>query len=324
MEYVIGIDGGGTKTACLFSPLIEGLPNNESEALIVIGEASNPHVVGFDVMKTRLQQLIVHGMETFAIKPSEIIGVSCGLAGVGRPEEEQQVEKVLQRIFLKLDFSEDSLFTIHSDSYIALRGAIPPDATDGILVISGTGSNAIGLANGEDIYRSGGWGHILGDEGSGYQIGLKALNQITKSFDLRGQDTILSKLILDELALEHPKELISYMYGRQPEKSEIARLAKQVIKAASQGDVVAAEILQEAAEDLLEHVESLHKKSKRFNEHTPVMTTGSIFTYSKKVEEHFTRMIHEKKLGIVQMANRSPVYGAAMIAKESVTKRLKK
>jgi len=319
MAYVIGIDGGGTKTVCLFKDMNKFLPDIESESMTVIGEASNPHVVGFDEMKTRLQQLIADGMAMYSIPPNEIIGVSCGLAGVGRKEDEQQVKKGFQQIFLELKISEYSSFSVHSDLYIALRGALEPGTEEGILVISGTGSNAIGTGGQGNVYKSGGWGHILGDEGSGYHIGLRALNKITKAFDMREKNTILSDLILKELALNHPKDLISYIYGEKPEKKDIAKLAKQVIEAAEDGDEVATEILKEAATELVIHVESLHKKCLDFSERTPIMTTGSIFTYSKILEKYFIELIHSKKLGIYQPAYHSPVFGAALIAREDCT-----
>ncbi|RKL66588.1 ATPase [Salipaludibacillus neizhouensis] len=319
MAYVIGIDGGGTKTTCLFNNINDFLPHKESESLTVIGEASNPHVVGFDEMKTRLQQLIAHGVAKYSIQPNDISGVSCGLAGVGRKEDVREIEKVFQQIFFELQFSEHSIFSAHSDSYIALRGALQPGAKEGILVVSGTGSSATGIGSQGNVYKSGGWGHILGDEGSGYQIGMRALNKITKAYDMREKNTILTDLVLKELALEHPKDLISYIYGRKPEKKDIARLAKQVMEAVSHGDDVAEEILIGAANELVSHVESLHKKCPSYNERTPIMTTGSIFTYSKDLERYFIDNIHLKKLGFYQTAYSSPVYGAAMIARENCT-----
>lgn len=320
MAYVIGIDGGGTKTTCLFIKTDNVMPHHVSESMTVIGEASNPHVVGFDEMKTRIQQLIAHGISKYSIQSSEIIAVSCGLAGVGRQEDEQRVEKEFQHIFLELNLSQYLVFSVHSDSYIALRGALQPGVKEGILVISGTGSNATGIDNQGNVYKSGGWGHILGDEGSGYHIGLKALKHIVRAFDMRAKETVLTDLILKELRLEHPKDLISYIYGAKPEKKDIARLAKQVIEASSCGDDASTEILKEAARELVVHVESLHKKCPIFNERTPIMTTGSIFTYSKDLERVFMEEIHSEKLGKYQQAYRSPVYGAAIIAKENCTK----
>ncbi|SES38822.1 N-acetylglucosamine kinase [Salipaludibacillus aurantiacus] len=321
MAYVIGIDGGGTKTSCLFKHVNAFSSHGEtenSESMMVIGEATNPYVVGFTEMKKRLQGLIAHGMASYSVKPDDIRAVSCGLAGVGRTEDEQEVETLFQQIFSELNFSENSAFSIHSDSYIALRGALPPEVNEGILVISGTGSSAIGTDSAGDVFRSGGWGHILGDEGSGHQIGMHALKSIVKAYDARGEDTLLSHAILDYLDFAHPKELIRYIYRTKPEKKEIARLARHVMEAADQGDDVARDILYEAADELTLHVESLHKKCPAFHDRTPVMTTGSIFTHSKDLTNKFKRNIESKQLGIYESAYRSPAYGAALLARENV------
>ncbi|WP_176222283.1 N-acetylglucosamine kinase [Tuberibacillus sp. Marseille-P3662] len=198
MAYIIGIDGGGTKTTALFSWCESDL-GYQSLNQRVVGEAINPQLIGFAEMKGRLKRLIQKGMDTFSIPPEQVIGMSVGLAGVRHEEDHQKVQEKLRDIVLELKLSENIIFSSFSDVYVALRGSLKPNDEAGILVISGTGSNAIGLTNNGEIYRSGGWGHILGDEGSGYQIGLRALNKICRAYDLRDQPTLLSAMIINQL-----------------------------------------------------------------------------------------------------------------------------
>ncbi|MRG84933.1 N-acetylglucosamine kinase [Salinibacillus xinjiangensis] len=319
MTFVIGIDGGGTKTTCLFSEVGAQSSYHDEHSMTVQGEGTNPQIIGFHEMRLRLQNLIRQGMEQFSIDSSEILGVCSGLAGVGRMEEEEKVKQEFTKISSNLKLSDKVIFSVHSDTYIALRGALKPDEREGILVISGTGSNATGMTKNGDVYKSGGWGHILGDEGSGFQISLKALNHITRAHDLRGKKTSLTDAILTELKLDKVENLVSYIYGRQHEKKDIARFAKLVIQASEQGDAVAIEILEQAAFELALHVESLFQKSQhQFHEQTPITTTGSIFTYSNVLKSAFIKYLETKKLGIYQPSYGPPAYGAAVIVNELV------
>ncbi|WP_179107322.1 N-acetylglucosamine kinase [Sediminibacillus massiliensis] len=310
MSYLIGIDGGGTKSTCLF------MKEGGQQTLLVTGEGTNPHAVGFETMRDRIQKMMEEGIHELSINPAEIKGVCCGLAGVGRRNDARKADREIRQIFFNLKLSENCVLEICSDTYIALRGALPPGKTHGILVISGTGSNAIGQTESGRLYRTGGWGHLLGDEGSGYQIGLHALNKVTRAHDSRGPQTILTNMILEELKLRETTDLVNYFYSTPRSKKDIARFAKLVIEASRLGDEAAIEILLQAANELILHVESLFKSSPHFNTNTPVTTAGSIFKYSDLIRTRFTETILSKNLGTYQSSYQIPAYGAAMIARE--------
>jgi N-acetylglucosamine kinase-like BadF-type ATPase len=314
MSYVIGIDGGGTKTTCLF--LEADRDTLPSTPKIVTGGGTNPHVIGFEETGVRLVSLLIAGMERYSISPSEVVSIGCCLAGIGRSEDEAEMARVLKNFFLKLNFSENYNLFIGSDSLAALKGALPPESDEGLLIIAGTGSNAIGIDQHRKIHCCGGWGHLLGDEGSGYYLSLKALSSVAKEADGRGPETLISPILLKKLQLEEPQELIRYIYKRRLEKHEIARLAQCVIEASDQKDEVAIRILKEAAEELVLHIESLFQKN--FNETTPVTASGSIFTHSRVVKQHFIEGIQRKGLGMFVEPYGSPEYGAALLAKSLI------
>lgn len=316
MSYLIGIDGGGTKTTCLFQKEERLSEIDSNDNLILTGPGTNPHAVGFPEMQQRILHLIAEGMSRFSVSSDEITAICCGLAGAGRKEEQQQATQALKEIAARLRLNKDVVCAVESDSYIALRGALPPDVTEGILVISGTGSNAIGLTSSQQIFKSGGWGHLLGDEGSGYQIGLQALNMVTRAYDKRGKETALTQLILQDLKLSHPKQLVTYIYSKKFEKKDMAHFARIVIEAAKKGDSVAFDLLITAANELALHVESLHHLSSKFDHNTPITTTGSIFSHSQILKNHFIAQITQKSLGRYQEAYSSPAAGAVVIARE--------
>lgn len=323
MAYVIGIDVGGTKTECLFQKIETAYSNNTvlndpRDLPILTGEGCNPNVVGYDRMGTILKNLIKQGLDKYSIPPTEILSVCIGIAGVGRDQEKSQVEQKLQEIITKLNFSENIVYFICNDAHIALRGALSPTDKEGILVISGTGSVSFGINCEGETYRSGGWGHILGDEGSGYEIGLQALRKVCSAYDQRVEQTLLTKLLLQELNLNKETELISYIYSSPKEKKDIAYFAKLVIQASEKNDKIAITILENAAAELVLHVKSLFKQSQSFHASIPVTTAGSIFKYSTIVLEYFKREIEAEKLGVFNNSVSTPVKGAARIAAEQV------
>ncbi|WP_176560114.1 N-acetylglucosamine kinase [Brevibacillus dissolubilis] len=245
MAYVIGIDGGGSKTAICFTKLERAYIKTEmdtdqaetatmsntnyavpthngpsiAEPLYLTGPASNPQSVGYGQMKTVLLSLIHNGMKRFDIAPDEICAMCVGLAGVGRQPERERVEQIVREIITDLHLHPNLPYTVHHDAHIALRGALRPDHASGILVIAGTGSIAYALDPDGHAYRSGGWGHLLGDEGSGYWIGMQALQTVCRAAEYRGPQTALTQLILDAYGLQSEKELIHLVYGA-PDKSE--------------------------------------------------------------------------------------------------------
>ncbi|REJ10252.1 N-acetylglucosamine kinase [Halobacillus trueperi] len=310
MNYVIGIDGGGTKTTCLF--LEADHCTYPEQPKVVQGPGTNPHQIGFEEAGRRLKTLIEKGLQTFNLDSAQIIGVGFGLAGIGRPEDEQEMKKIVEDIFLGLSFSENCDLFIGSDSLAALKGALSPQKEPGILVISGTGSNAIGVNRDGSIHKCGGWGHLIGDEGSGYHLSLKALSYIAKAADGRREETLLTRLVLGKLNLYNPEDLVRYIYGSPHEKHEIAKLATCVIEASEQKDEVAVKLLKEAADELVLHVESIARRG--FERDKTITAAGSIFKHSKVLKQHFIQQIETRGLGVYREPYAPPEFGAAMLA----------
>jgi len=313
VSYVIGIDGGGTKTACLIRCL-----DTANEWRFVLHEGSNPLSVGFKAMHDRLQAAIRQALETYAIPANEVAAVCAGLAGVRLEEDRARAEAELRQVGLALHIPESTAYSVTTDLAVALRGAMHPGDRGGILVIAGTGSNAIGVTAKGEWFRSGGWGHILGDEGSGYAIGLKALQAVCKAYDKRGPQTALTRLVTEALHLKDAQQLISFIYREKPDKDVIAAVAKQVMEAHKQSDGAAMRIMEEAADDLAQHVRSLFDQSGEFTESTSVMTTGSIFEYAPFIKDRFTARLQSEGLGRHRPAYGDAAQGAAALALETL------
>jgi len=120
----------------------------------------------------------------------------------------------------------------------------------GLALVAGTGSMAFARAPDGRTARSGGWGYLLGDEGSGYALAVAGLRAVARAADGRGPRTALSERLLAALGLRQPQELIGAIYGGGPDRTALAALAPAVVSAAEDGDEEAIRLVREAAGQL--------------------------------------------------------------------------
>lgn len=172
----------------------------------------------------------------------QIASSTFGLAGSWGDED----RKIIKGILKEAGFSED--IYILSDAEIAFYSIFGEG--DGVLIIAGTGTIGLGRRAGGEFYRAGGWGYLLGDEGSGFFIGQRALNSALKSYDGQADKTILEREISDFLGIEKIEEIIGIVYKEREKVKLIASIAPLVFKCAERGDDVSGEIIDEAAESI--------------------------------------------------------------------------
>ena len=191
-----------------------------------------------------------------------------------------------------------------SDTICALNAAIGPTA-DGLLIIVGTGSIAC-LRMGKQRIRVGGWGYLIGDEGSGYDMGKSAINAALRAFDGRGPQTILVDLIEKESGLPI-SEITKKVYSSG--RTAIASYASVLINAAKDKDIVATQILERCVEELILHVKAAMKYAK--SENLPVVFSGGLVT-----NDTFIWNMIEKRLKDVHLIRQvyPPVYGSILEA----------
>ena len=250
MSYVLGIDGGGTKTICILM--------DENHVVLGRGEAgpSNYQTLGIEAAKQSLQLAIeraVMSANIEAVGNLNIEAIGLGLAGVGRPKDIEMVQFVVQNLQLTNTLPVTQSFlprniVICSDCAIALAGGTGYPV--GITVISGTGSMVFGQNSQGKTKRVGGWGYILGDEGSGYDIAIQGLQAALKFYDGRAGFTALAEKFQNHLGLNHLEELVEVVYRRGWGVKEIAALAPIVDRAAAEGDRVADGIINSAVTEL--------------------------------------------------------------------------
>lgn len=287
MKYVIGIDGGGTKTLAY-------LGNLKGEIIATTSSGpSNYHSIGINRTKQSLTQIVKTLCEYKDINIEDLEIVSLGLAGVDRPDDKEIVTKIIESIVPK------SKIMLHNDVVSELVGANGKGY--GIITISGTGSISYGIDSKGKSVRSGGWGHIVGDEGSGYDIGRKALVSILRAYDKRDKETVLTEKVLDFLNLKSVNDIIGYVYNKDITREHIAKIAPIVLSGANENDIASKNILNEAVDSLVEITETVINQLE-FENTISLTYGGGILKKNKYVQNRFIEAIKMKidKVNVTQ------------------------
>ena len=190
------------------------------------------------------------------------------MAGLGRATDRE----VIGRICDELGFSQNRILT--HDAHIALVGGTGKQ--EGVIVISGTGAIVYGINTDGREARASGWGYLLGDEGSGYDIAIKGLQAVARAADGRGDRTELTDRILNKLALNEPSELIRWVHAAS--RDTIAQLAEVVFDTAKTGDTTADRIVDKAADELVCAANSVIEQLK-FTEPFDIVLSGGNLIY---------------------------------------------
>jgi N-acetylglucosamine kinase-like BadF-type ATPase len=305
-QLVIGMDGGATKTAALLSDL-DGVVIAEET-----GGASNPQVVGPE----QSADVIVNLVEKLCVKANcstnQVLAVVAGLAGAGREGDKERV-KAATLAEAKKQKVAVGIVTVESDGRIALEGAFK--GRPGIILIAGTGSFALAKDHKGGIHRAGGWGRVVGDEGSGFVIGRDGLNVVAKQIDGRGKATMLTKLVDQKLGLSNQEKIINGVYR---ENFDVATVAPLVIEAAEAKDVECARILNKATFELSEHVRTLVNKieaSSRSRSKISLAFIGSLLSHNNIYQKILTQKITFSLPQVNVIAPEAPpAYGAVLLS----------
>ncbi len=231
-EHVVcAVDGGGTKTLAIVMDRdgIELGRASTGPSNFVAGETER---VVTNVTAAVEQAVRIAGRSL----PIDTLWV--GLAGIDRPGARDAVEAQLTQLAGEVRLTNDAQL---------LFGAFPEET--GIVLIAGTGSIALGQDRHGQTARSGGWGYLIGDEGSGYDLGRRGIREAAKAADGRGLQTALLPALLAHWGLEQPLQIIDQVY-RERDKTVIADCARLVFDAADAWDPVASRLVQNGAAEL--------------------------------------------------------------------------
>ncbi|MEZ4415357.1 MAG: BadF/BadG/BcrA/BcrD ATPase family protein [Gemmatimonadota bacterium] len=298
-EVVIGIDGGGTRTRVLIMDRSgKEIGIGEGSATLVDPEAPAKAALLVDTIVRRV--LNEHRV------PRPAAALWAALAGAGRESTRQLLKKELEEI------SRDLVRRVEvgTDVDAAIHDAFGKGP--GIVLISGTGSIAYAVTAEGERLSVGGWGSTLGDEGSGYALGLAGLSALLRAHDGRGPRTELSSL-LKELGLAAPAELVDWV--AHATKRDIAALAPTVVGIADRGDAVAQSLVNEAVAELRLHLKALLERLGPQASIRTVALVGGLIVPGRALRSRVERVINEMGLEILTREVR-PDRGAARFALE--------
>mmetsp|Transcript_16023 Transcript_16023/g.48133 ORF Transcript_16023/g.48133 Transcript_16023/m.48133 type:complete len:342 (+) Transcript_16023:50-1075(+) len=273
---VVGVDGGGTKTiaVCLALSTSDASP---SSSPVVLGRAktgpSNQNSVGKEVAKKAVQTAILQALTNANCELSHVCGVCLCMSGVDRPCDVELTSAWVRELLGGQHTS--CQIRVHNDAYGPLAAGTGGELY-GVVLIAGTGMIAFGVKDdGQRTERTGGWGPLLSDRGSGYWIGASILEAVVRATDGLGPKTQLVEAVLEHLQLPNVPALIGWIYT-DTSWDRIASLAVLAFSLFSK-DEVATKILLDAGDHLAEYVEMVATRL-GFTKETsfPIVLSGSI------------------------------------------------
>jgi len=300
--HVIGIDAGGTKTVCHLA--------DEHGRLVAEtrGPGANLQAAGELQVEKVLHDVMERALDAASASGPVVPAAIClGMAAVDREEDSRVVWSIMRRIGYK------ARLVVVNDALIALQAGIGDGP--GIVVISGTGSIAYGRNRQGQAARAGGWGYVLGDEGSGYWIGRAAIRAVLRESDRRGARTRLTELLLTHFDVKRPQDLLHAVYFRGVKPPEIAALAPYVQEAFSEGDQVAAGIMDGTARELAASALSVAQRLQMQDDEFTLLFAGGIFKgLHWLVEEVPVRVRAVAPRSQCRLLDREPAEGAVRLA----------
>lgn len=294
--YYLGVDGGGSKTLAV-------IVNERGEELgRGLAGSANYNAVGLEAAVRHISTAVEQATHAAGCQ-FPLHKAWFGLAGIDRAADHQILLPHLRELAEVVHLTNDAELLL-----AGLENAL------GVVLISGTGSIALGRDATGQRARSGGWGHILGDEGSGYVIAQQALQAVVRASDGRGPHTALSERVLHTWNLQNTDELIGEVYN-EPDKAKIASLSSCVMLTARAGDPVAAAILQQAAKELALAVHAVCQALEFPDQEVPLALGGGLLIneadFCTQVIQHIR---HLQPIGQVALV-KQPTLTAARAAR---------
>ena len=298
MAIFLGIDGGGSKTACVVG--------NET-AVLGLGTAGGSNVIRAGEAQAResLHTAIRQACQSARVTTPEIRRACVGVAGGAREEVRVVVLRLVREIVpCEID--------VVGDMEVALEAAF--GGRPGVIVIAGTGSIAYGRNSAGRTFRAGGWGHAISDEGSGHWIGRAAVVLAVREAH-HEKDTCLFKLIAKSWGVTTHDEIV-LMANRIP-PPDFAALLPVVIQAAEKKNRQAQTVLAQAAEELSSLAKQVIDELFSEKEPVPVAMSGGVFANSALVRENFYNSLSAECPSVQLIQNViEPVQGALQLARK--------
>jgi N-acetylmuramic acid 6-phosphate etherase len=300
----LGIEGGGTRTVALLA---------DADGRLLKRFESGP--ANFKLLtEAQFLRRLREVRAAFKGFPSAA-AVAIGLAGARGEPEWQRIRTAAAKVWPGVPCH--ATHDLETALAAATKSAIGnrQSAITQVLLLSGTGSSFFGRRADGRTARFGGWGHILGDKGSGYEIGLRALKACVFYLDRDGEWAQLGRRILRVLQLNEPNELIPW--AQAAGKADIAALAVEVFAAAAERDAIAKDILEGATASLAKDGVACARKLAKIGEPVQFVLAGSVLLKQPKFARAVAKQLAERWPGcVVTPLKRESAWGAVALARQ--------
>jgi glucosamine kinase len=300
-RFVMGIDGGATKTVAAVLDL------QQRALYLAHGGPSNEDAIG---VQAAVRALLA------------VADAALSRAGIG--------EDALARVVLAVAGTDTTAIARHvaemrSEDWIVVNDVVgawatATDTRPGVAAISGTGSNVFGVGFEGQPWRAGGWGHLIGDEGSGYWLGSHSIRAAMHDRDGSGPPTGLSDAAVEFFGVDSVEAVATLVYAKPLTKSEIAAFATQTGALAEAGDAVAIELYREGAAELADQINVVIERTglAQSTEAFPVGLIGSGFRAGSVFVDPLRERVRERTpLASVSIVDMSPVAGSLLLAAQA-------
>lgn len=313
-EFVIGIDGGASKTsAVVLDKFGTVLGRGQSGS-------ANYHHLGVDGVGEHLHEAMAQAAAVAGRNLQQVTAVTWALAGVDRPVDSKLLSAAARRILPGIPVH------IYNDATAALvaglsqiRPGQPPIVSHrGVALIAGTGMIAFGENHEGKRARAGGWGYIL-EKGSAYHLSIEMLRTVIRVADGVGLPTPLLRHVLAYLNLDDVNDVVTWLYDLERQVADVAALAPVVMDEAETGDVTAVSVLQKGAAALAESVFAVSKKLGLYGKPYRMVMAGSLLTKSEFYRDLVIQTVLTRQPQVQPVAPQyDAAIGAGLMALESL------
>lgn len=301
-RYFAGVDAGGSKTLAVI------VDERGHEVGRGLAGGANYHTIGADQAEAHVREALEAAIRA-ASGSLTLAGLWIGIAGVDRAADRELWLPRLQPLATRVRLTNDAELILS-----ALDDGV------GVGLIAGTGSIAFGCDSVGGTTRAGGWGYIMGDEGSGYDIARQALRAAARAADGRGPETALLAALMNHWRVERPFDLIGHIYAAQG-TAAVARLATLALETARAGDPEAQRILAQAADELALAALAVAANLQFGDEPLPLAFGGGLLVNDAQFRSLVERTIRAARavahVAVVKDAAASAAQAAARLAMEA-------
>jgi N-acetylglucosamine kinase-like BadF-type ATPase len=297
MSFILGIDGGGSKSTAAVSDGVSVLATHTAGGC-------NLHSVSSEAARLAFGEAVHGALSSAGIPAAAIVSVCAGVAGAASPEVAAKIGEFLTELLPLASIQ------VVGDIAIALEAAFP--GAPGLVCISGTGSIAIGRNQRGELARAGGFGRFVSDEGSGNWIGQRAVSQCLRALDI-GRKSNLIVGIMEHWHVVSHEQLVQRC--NQEQFPNFADLFPVVLAAAKSGDPIASGILSAAGTELARLAQVVLRRLWDGRSSVEIAVTGGVFSNSAHIRHAFGNIIRaDRPETRVSVSNRQSFHGALYLA----------